>query len=642
MPTLRQLALALTLLFATGTLFGATFVVPPDRDLVHRADSIVTATALSSFTQLTDEGGIETVTTFRVEETIKGAAVDTINVAEPGGEYHGRATILAGIPRFVDGERVLLFLKRTSREHWSVAEIALGKFTFTEAGGRKLLLRDTADIVGWDPDLKPHVERPRDADAFLRFVRTEAKGSLAPADYFVSRSLSASSQSLTPATNATFSATSYTMVVSGSMGSRWTQFPNAVTFLSGTQTEPGAPNGGLTAINAAFTSWNNDCGSDVNYVYGGTTSSTTGLHSADGVNSILFEQDLSSWGVGPFTCSSNGYSGTLGIGGITNASGTINTVNGESFATTLEADVEMNKGIANCTLLFNNGDFNSAVTHEVGHTLGFRHSDQNRTSNAACSTDPSLECSSSAIMTAFVTTGLNAALQAWDQHAVDSVYPGNVCVPTSGCTAPSITSQPPSGSIRAGMSVTLTVGATGTSLAYQWYIGSPGNTASPISGATGASLTTTPAQTTTYWVRVSNSCGSANSAGATITVVAAAPAASFYAVQPCRALDTRNSTPIAPSGVLNVTLAGVCGIAADATSAAVNVTVVSPSSAGFVTLYPGPSFTVRPGVSTINFVAGRTLANNARIAIGVDGTVNIFNASATPLNFLIDIGGYFK
>src|SRR5437764_11309248 len=137
----------------------------------------------------------------------------------------------------------------------------------------------------------------------------------------------------------------------------------------------------------------------------------------------------------------------------------------------------MNRGIANCTTLFNSGDFNSAVTHELGHTLGFRHADQTRDGSSACSSDPSLECSTAAIMKSFITTGINAALQAWDQHAVQAVYPGNVCAPGSGCTAPAITSQPSSVSVPAGTGVNLTVGATGTSLAYQWYVGTSGNTA---------------------------------------------------------------------------------------------------------------------------------------------------------------------
>jgi hypothetical protein len=303
----------------------------------------------------------------------------------------------------------------------------------------------------------------------------------------------------------------------------------------------------------------------------------------------------------------------------------------------------MNRGIANCTLLFNNGDFNSAVTHEVGHTLGFRHSDQTRNSGAACTTDPSLECSSTAIMKSFITTGLNAALQTWDQHAVQAVYPGNVCAPgPPACTAPAITSQPQSGTIRVTSGATLTIGATGTSPAYQWYIGTSGNTSNPIAGATGPSVSVAPQQTTSYWVLVSNSCGTVNSAMATVTVVGAAPAAKFFLLTPCRALDTRGGGAIGANQVRTMTIAGACGVPSGATALAVNVTAIAPPSDAYVALYPGPQITTRPFVSTLNYTSGRTLANNARVALGADGTLNIFNSGSSPLDLLIDISGYFK
>jgi hypothetical protein len=512
-------------------LFAASFVVPRDRDLVGRSDAIVIGTALESHSQFTPEGGVETITTISIEQTIRGKVESTINVAEPGGSIGGFSTVVAGAPRFSDGEKVLLFLKRTALDRWSVADLAVGKFTFSSDAAVPLLERDADEVVGWDPDLKPHEEKTRAAAPFLRFLRDVQAGNTdVPEDYFVKQPV----VRLRPKAAATivpevapYTATSYTMLISGSQGGRWAVFPNAVTFFSGTTQEPGAPGGGSTAISAAFASWNNDCGSNVNYVYGGTDNGThtQGLHGPDGANTILFERDLSAWGVTPFTCSANGYSGTLGLGGITTASGT-NVVNGETFATTQEADVEMNRGIANCTLLFNNGDFNSAVTHEVGHTLGFRHSDQNRSSGAACSTDPSLECSNQAIMKSFISTGLNAALQAWDQHAVQAVYPGNVCAPGAPpppppptCTPPSITSQPQSATITSGGSVTLSVSATGTAtLAYQWYTGTASNTSSPIPGGTGSSITVSPTSTTNYWVRVSNGCGTADSGTATVTV----------------------------------------------------------------------------------------------------------------------------
>ena len=74
--------------------------------------------------------------------------------------------------------------------------------------------------------------------------------------------------------NATFSATSYTFAVSGTLGGRWNVFPSAVGFFS-IGTEPGAPGGGVTAISNAFASWNGDPNSNVNYTYSGADTSGT-------------------------------------------------------------------------------------------------------------------------------------------------------------------------------------------------------------------------------------------------------------------------------------------------------------------------------------------------------------------------------
>ncbi|HEV2722525.1 MAG TPA: FG-GAP-like repeat-containing protein [Thermoanaerobaculia bacterium] len=521
---MRLKLFALVITITVTSTFGATFVVPPDRDLIHRADVIVIGSALTSYSRPTLAGGIETVTPLSVETVIKGTELQqTIDVVEPGGVLDKRATLLAGVPRFSEGDRLLLLLKNTGEGRWSVAELVLGKFSFEHSlNGERLLMRDSDEIAGWDPNLQPHKERPRSAERFLRYINDEVSGKGGTVDYFVDpgTKIMPRANALHPAvTVAPYTATSYTIIISGSMGSRWNVFPNAVSFYMG-GTEPGAPANGATAVQTGIASWDNDAGSNVSYVYAGVDNGThtQGLHATDGANTVLFERDLSTWGISPFTCSSNGYSGTLGIGGITSAGGT-NSVNGESFATTQEADVEMNRGLANCTLLFNNGDFNSAVTHELGHTLGFRHADQNRSSSAACSTDPLLECSTNAIMKSFITPGLNATLQQWDINAVRAVYPGTT---PPICTPPTITGQPQSQTIQQGSSATLTVSATGTTpLSYQWYIGTSGNTASPIAGAIGPSVTVTTANS--YWVQVSNACGSANSATATVTVTAPPP-----------------------------------------------------------------------------------------------------------------------
>jgi uncharacterized repeat protein (TIGR03803 family) len=89
----------------------------------------------------------------------------------------------------------------------------------------------------------------------------------------------------------------------------------------------------------------------------------------------------------------------------------------------------------------------------------------------------------------------------------------------SGCASPSITGQPHGQRIPSGRAATLTVSAGGTSpLSYQWYQGTSGDTSQPA-GSNSVSFTT-PAltATTSFWVRVSNGCGHADTVTATVTV----------------------------------------------------------------------------------------------------------------------------
>ena len=89
---------------------------------------------------------------------------------------------------------------------------------------------------------------------------------------------------------------------------------------------------------------------------------------------------------------------------------------------------------------------------------------------------------------------------------------------TVACNAaPTITVHPASQTIPGGQSTTLSVTAT-QAQSYQWYRGLSGDTSNPIAGATASSVTVAPTVTTSYWVRVLNDCGFANSNTATLTV----------------------------------------------------------------------------------------------------------------------------
>jgi hypothetical protein len=70
-----------------------------------------------------------------------------------------------------------------------------------------------------------------------------------------------------------------------------------------------------------------------------------------------------------------------------------------------------------------------------------------------------------------------------------------------------------------------------------------------------------------------------------------------------------------------------------------NVTVTSPTAAGYITAYPdGQS---RPNASNLNFVPGETVPNLVVVPVGGDGSVMLFNGSLGRVNLVADIAGYF-
>jgi serine protease len=131
----------------------------------------------------------------------------------------------------------------------------------------------------------------------------------------------------------------------------------------------------------------------------------------------------------------------------------------------------------------------------------------------------------------------------------------------------------------------------------------------------------------------------------TIANSATTQTGTYHPLTSTRLLDTRNGTgvltagPLGAGGTLQLQVSGRGGVpTTGAAAVVVNLTVTGGSANGFLTAYP--SGVTRPGVSSINFVAGSTRANIATVTLGSGGKVAIFNAAGS-VSVLVDVVGYY-
>jgi uncharacterized repeat protein (TIGR01451 family) len=121
------------------------------------------------------------------------------------------------------------------------------------------------------------------------------------------------------------------------------------------------------------------------------------------------------------------------------------------------------------------------------------------------------------------------------------------------------------------------------------------------------------------------------------------PPLKFFTVQPCRVADTRVTAPIPSGGTLTFTLTGgPCGLPALASEAVINLTITQPTANGSVVLYAADQ--PRPALTTLDFSAGQTRANNGIALLATDGSgqVKVFNNSTGTVHVIIDVNGYFQ
>jgi hypothetical protein len=122
----------------------------------------------------------------------------------------------------------------------------------------------------------------------------------------------------------------------------------------------------------------------------------------------------------------------------------------------------------------------------------------------------------------------------------------------------------------------------------------------------------------------------------------------LFTLSPCRLIDTRGTAgvPIGGPALANgstrtFVLTGKCGIPAGTRAVAANLTVVVPTQAGDLRLFPTGGTATS---SNLNFRSGQTRANNAVISLDASGQLSVTcaMAAAGAANILLDVVGYFQ
>lgn len=478
---------------------AATYLPMSDADLVAQAPIVARATVIGSSVEAESVGGEDrpfTVVTLSLIEAIKGAPGETFVVRLPGGLIGDEAWWLGGIPVFSSGEEVIVMLAPHPAHpgQFRLTELGLSKFAIvTDDAGRRFAVRpafsDAEDLFVSKRAVA--TEAPagaRDADSFLAFLRSAARGGPA-GDVAYAAPVRAAAKWVNiggrePGGGCTnTSGNAIPCLFRWYFGAQQPHSPDATLSVTGTQTnlfndEPTCGTDSNCDVQNAANAWHGVAAADVQ-ISGPTTAGNITVN----LDATSSQDGGTAWN----TALGCPPSGVIGLGGPDNSLAKTSYRGDSNFYPVISGTVSMRK--VTCTNpSYSAATFRSAVLHEVGHVLGLGHPDSNGASPPVAeesmhSTTTQADWTN-AVMHSIIPPGKPDTPQTDDIQAIQYLY-GTAAVGAVPVADFRVSNLP----AIAGSPVNFADASTGGATGWNWDFGDPGSLVNNTSTLQNASHT---------------------------------------------------------------------------------------------------------------------------------------------------------